>query len=191
MPGPNNTGHEDIECLHCHIAATGTLRQQLQANALYALGKRVLTADFGFQAVTNEQCVSCHKRPDDRHPVYRFFEPRFKEARNSLQPQHCISCHREHSGVRVTQQNIGYCKACHEKLVLKEDPLSISHQQLIQEEKWSSCLGCHDFHGNHKMETRTNVADVINPAIIRQYFQGGESPYSDKKYHKAKKEPES
>lgn len=191
MPGPSNSGHQDVACRFCHLSATGTIRQQLQDITSYALGKRALATDFGFQAVTNEHCISCHKRPDDRHPVYRFFEPRYKEVRNSLKPQHCISCHQEHLGVRVTQQNIGYCVACHEKLVLKEDPLSISHQQLIREKKWSSCLGCHDFHGNHKMKTRTKVADVIDPAIIHHYFQGGKSPSSDQKYYKASKEPES
>ena len=35
-------------------------------------------------------------------PYFDFFEPRFAEAREKIQPQFCLSCHLEHSGKRVT-----------------------------------------------------------------------------------------
>ena len=189
MPGPSNVGHEDIQCNDCHIPAKGSFRQQIQANVSYLTGKRPESADFGRQDVTNNSCLACHHRPDDRHPVFRFFEPRYKEVREQLKPQFCISCHLEHTGKRVTLNEITYCQHCHKKLVLKQDPISVSHADLIRAERWETCLGCHDFHGNHIMTTAKNVAQVIPSQRIIDYFQDGDSPYSDKKYKHANKEP--
>jgi hypothetical protein len=83
-PGPSNVGHENVKCKYCHDSAPGTFRQQIQANIQYLLGNRPEIADFGRKNVSNESCTGCHQRPDDRHPVYRFFEPRFKKAREQL-----------------------------------------------------------------------------------------------------------
>ena len=190
MPGPSNVGHEDVQCKYCHISAVGTFRQQIQANVQYLLGKRPKIADFGRKDVSNESCTGCHKRPDDRHPVYRFFEPRYKKVRQQLKPQFCISCHLEHTGNRVTLTETTYCQSCHKKLVLKNDQISIPHHELIREKRWQTCLGCHDFHGNHILETEKKVAKLISPQRILEYFQGGDSPYSDKKYKQASKEPD-
>lgn len=188
-PGPSNIGHENIKCQYCHKLATGTFRQQIQANIQYLLGKRPKPADFGRKDVSNESCIGCHQRSDDRHPVYRFFEPRFKKARKQIKPQFCISCHLEHTGKRVTLADTEYCQICHKKLVLKKDPVSIPHRQLIQDKKWQTCLGCHDFHGNHMMKTRREVSEAISTQRIINYFQGAKSPYSNKKYKKAFKKP--
>ena len=73
MPGPSNVGHENVQCKYCHFSAQGTFRQQIQANVYYLLGKRPAPADFGRKSVSNESCLSCHNRPNERHPVYRFF----------------------------------------------------------------------------------------------------------------------
>lgn len=186
--GPMNTGHDSISCDKCHKAAEGTHRQQLQANAAYLLQQRRHTADFGKKTVTNEHCLECHNRPNERHPVYRFFEPRFAEARKEIQPQFCNSCHQEHSGVRITVKEPGFCQHCHEDTELKKDPISISHKDLIADKKWQSCLGCHDFHGNHKMKTKQKVSQAFSSDTIYGYFSGAKSPYSDSKIYPAKKD---
>jgi hypothetical protein len=175
-PGSMNAGHEGLACADCHQSAPGTLRQQLQANVRYLLGLRTTPADFGAKDVENGDCLSCHARPDDRHPVFRFNEPRFREARQAIAPERCESCHREHRGQRVTVAN-GFCSNCHEGMSMKQDPLAVTHAQLAHEEAWSTCLECHDFHGNHRFETPTDPGQAITPTALRRYFEGGEDPY--------------
>ena len=182
--GRANTGHEDIDCDKCHRSAVGTIRQQIQANVKHWIGLRSSAADLGFKAVENADCLNCHDRPNDRHPVFRFLEPRFSEARLALSPQHCVSCHAEHQGLRVSIQNIDLCKHCHGDTALKKDPIDIPHKDLIDSQRWSTCLGCHDFHGNHVMQTETVVDRVLHAETINNYFGGGKTPYSSKKkYH--------
>ena len=186
--GPMTPGHETIKCGGCHRPAAGTARQQLQANARYLLGLREQPVDFGYQAVTNERCLGCHERPNDRHPVYRFLEPRFVKAREAIKPQLCTSCHLEHRGRRVSLTDTGYCSNCHKDTKLRKDPLDVSHERLIGLKLWESCLGCHDFHGNHLMKTEKRVEQVIPVEKIRAYFAGAASPYGDVRLHKAKQE---
>lgn len=188
MGGPMNTGHKELTCQSCHKPARGTIRQQLQANARYLLGLRGTPVGFGHQKVTNSTCLDCHKRPNDRHPVFRFFEPRFAEARKNIQPQFCTTCHLEHSGKRVTISQTTYCLYCHKETKLKNDPIPISHEDLISADNWESCLRCHDFHGNHVMETNTVLEEALTSDQIREYFEGSSSPYSAMKYYKAKLE---
>jgi hypothetical protein len=187
--GPMNTGHDDIDCEHCHQPAPGSLRQQLQANARHLLGLRGSAADFGLQRVGNAQCLACHDFPEERHPVFRFTEPRFERARLALHPETCVSCHVEHRGVRVTLPDNDYCRHCHGETRLKRDPLDVSHETLIDDGRWESCLGCHDFHGNHVMTTRRRLADVIPPERVAAYFRGGASPYSQTRRHQPREEP--
>lgn len=144
--------------------------------------------DFGRQDVSNENCLNCHERPNDRHPVYRFLEPRFVKAREDLSPHLCVSCHTEHKGQRVTLSDIGYCASCHQDTKIKKDPLDVPHDQLIARNEWESCLGCHDFHGNHQMVPTNKVEQIIAAEKIHTYFQGGPSPYGNDRYHKAKTE---
>ena len=187
--GPMNIGHEALRCEYCHRPARGSLRQQLQANARFLLGLRATQTDFGLQPAGSAQCLACHDRPTDRHPVFRFNEPRFQEARAAIQPESCISCHLEHRGVRVTVASLDYCQHCHEDTRLKNDPVDIPHETLIADEQWTSCLGCHDFHGNHLMETVRRLDDAIAPERIRAYLDGGESPYGTDKRHEPRKKP--
>ena len=184
-PGPTNTGHETLECQDCHLSATGSARQQIQANIRYWLGWREKLVDFQHQAVKNKQCKACHVNPEDTHPAHRFNEPRFSKARKNIQPHYCVSCHREHKGVRVTN-NVMFCKECHQDLVLKNEPLDISHETLTKQNHWTSCLGCHDFHGNHIMQEPTTMDKRLKPESIIHYFKGGVSPYSDQKKYQAK-----
>jgi hypothetical protein len=188
MKGPMNIGHTALTCQSCHKPATGTARQQIQANAKYLLGLRGTPVNFRYQKVTNSICLACHQRPNDRHPVFRFFEPRFAEARKKIQPHFCITCHREHSGRRVTISQTTFCLYCHKETKVKNDPISISHEKLILAENWESCLRCHDFHGNHVMETKIVLEEAPMSEQIRKYFEGSFSPYSSLKYYKARQE---
>ncbi|MBA3539702.1 MAG: cytochrome c3 family protein, partial [Deltaproteobacteria bacterium] len=157
--------------------APGTVRQQLQNVARDRLGLAAVAVDVGFRAVTNDQCLACHDRPDDRHPVFRFLEPRFAEARATLHPEQCSSCHREHNGVRVTTVEPTYCRTCHATTTFERDPLDVPHRELVATERWDTCLGCHDFHGNHGMTAPHRLQDAILLDQIRTYFGGGPSPY--------------
>jgi hypothetical protein len=47
----------------------------------------------------------------------------------------------------------------------------------VRQGRWLTCLGCHDFHGNHVMDARTRVADSLAARQIQRYFEGGPSPY--------------
>lgn len=184
-PGPMNTGHASLECESCHRNAKGSLRQQLQANVQYLLSNRAIPADVGYRPVENLDCLFCHSRKNDRHPVFRFYEPRFQKAREAIQPHLCISCHLEHKGVRVTRE-ADFCSNCHDDLEIKKDPLQVSHKQLVQQKQWKSCLGCHDYHGNHIMKTVTDSDLAHSDKTITEYFKSGVSPYSTKKRYKAK-----
>jgi hypothetical protein len=185
-PGPANSGHEKLACTDCHRQAEGSARQQIQANLKQQMGLRQQAAYFQFTPVTNDACLDCHERPNDQHPVTRFNEPRFAEAREKLHPEQCGSCHAEHQGVRVTQPNIEYCRNCHEEFSLKYNTVSIPHQTLAKQQRWQTCLGCHDFHGNHKMTLPTEVGKAISPDRISEYFKGAQSPYPGQIIHKAK-----
>jgi hypothetical protein len=183
--GPPNVGHENLSCDSCHLAAEGTMRQQLQANARHLIGLRASGVDFVHQPVTNDTCLDCHARPNDDHPVFRFNEPRFATARQAIGPQLCVSCHLEHEGQRVTIHPT-YCSECHQTLELRDDPLTVSHAELIASNNWASCLGCHDYHGNHIMELETDVEQRLEIYEILQYFEGGPSPYSIDLFYQAK-----
>lgn len=177
--GPMNTGHAKLACSDCHREAPGSVRQQLQAAASSAVLSTTDTGavDVGFRAVTNSECLECHERPEDRHPVFRFLEPRFAAAREQLHPERCESCHREHAGVRITMVEQTYCRHCHAETALDSDPLDVTHRELVATERWDSCLGCHDYHGNHAYKPPRRLAERIPTEQIQAYFDGGPSPY--------------
>ncbi|MBA2539361.1 MAG: cytochrome c3 family protein [Deltaproteobacteria bacterium] len=176
-PGPMNARHDDLDCESCHVEADGTLRQQLQTAAKGTLGFATADVDLGYRAVTSERCVACHDRPDDRHPIGRFLEPRFTEARATLGPERCGSCHREHSGTRITVGDSTFCRHCHATVALANDPVDVSHRQLAEQQRWDTCLGCHDYHGNHALHPPQRLSLAIGLDRLRAYFEGGESPY--------------
>ncbi len=184
--GPMNAGHENILCDDCHQKAPGTIRQQLQARVGYLLKARKTDVVFGHLPVSNQDCLVCHERPNDPHPVYRFIEPRFAETRKKIQAQYCATCHQEHRGERITNDT-QFCRHCHERLVLKNDPLDISHAQLIEDEKWPTCLGCHDYHGNHVYQIPRETTKMIPELEVIRYFKGFPTPYSKDKKHEPKK----
>jgi hypothetical protein len=180
--GPANTGHSDLACIDCHKEAPGTVRQQLQAKVRFWLGLRATDVAFGHLRVDNARCTDCHAREQDAHPVHRFLEPRFAEARAEIGVESCVSCHREHKGVRVTMAPTA-CATCHQNLDLKRDPLDVPHRELVAGKEWDTCLGCHDFHGNHKRVAQTRLGDAHPNQAIIDYLNGGLSPYGrDFKY---------
>lgn len=116
--------------------------------------------DFGYGAVTSKACFQCHERPNERHPIFRFHEPRFEKAVAQVEATSCLGCHGEHTTHRTTA-DLTFCQACHEDLVLKTDPLDVDHATLIADRRWETCLGCHDFHGNH----RQKAPDAVEAAF--------------------------
>ncbi|MFV2055448.1 MAG: cytochrome c3 family protein [Thiohalomonadales bacterium] len=184
--GPMNIGHEKVQCSGCHKMATGTLRQQLQAYTKYFLGLRERPVTVGYSQVSNDACVYCHDRPSDTHPVYRFMEPRFSKVRAKLQAQTCIFCHKEHTARRITIDRI-FCRYCHEKLSIKNDTLSTSHAKLVIRKDWKTCLGCHDYHGNHRRKVTTDLSKIIADTEVKKYFDGTLSLYGNDKKHKVRK----
>ncbi len=174
--GPMNVGHETLACTDCHRRAPGSLRQQLQANLRFAMGQRTVPASMGRLPIGNGACLSCHDRPEDRHPVFRFMEPRFADARRARSPHLCNGCHLEHQGVRVTATS-DFCEACHLELDIPGDRLDVTHATLVDRGQWSSCLGCHDYHGSHQIEASTSFEAAITNGQIVEYLNGGASPY--------------
>ena len=181
--GPMNTGHQDLKCFSCHADAKGNLLQQIQSNFSHKIGTRENGVDFGTKDVTVDNCLQCHDRANDRHPTYRFSEPRFKDAIKNIDATTCITCHTEHKEERVSVKSINYCMNCHQTLEVENDPIDISHKDLIAKKQWFTCIQCHDFHGNHKYNVPTKLADTIPMKTIQEYFNGGNDPYgTDKKY---------
>jgi hypothetical protein len=142
------------------------------------LGLRKTAADFGNRDVVNADCLACHERPFDRHPVFRFNEPRFERARAELGAHRCESCHLEHQGNKVRVKTT-YCSTCHGDLTMENDPLDVPHAQLVQAKRWDTCLGCHDFHGNHLRETPTALDAALSPDRIEAYFRGAPTPWGE------------
>lgn len=185
--GSMNTGHELLSCTSCHQAAEGSIRQQLQAKAKYFLNLRKHDNIIGNQEVSSHDCLSCHQRETDRHPIFRFNEPRFAKAAKDISANNCIGCHKEHTGKRVTIKQT-YCINCHDKMKLQNDPINPTHANLALNNKWNSCLRCHDYHGNHIRKTPILKSEMLNTNDIRNYFHGGKSPYSKTKKHLPQKE---
>ncbi|MEM6277654.1 MAG: cytochrome c3 family protein [Pseudomonadota bacterium] len=185
--GPIQHGHAKVSCDGCHEASTGTVRQQAQANVKFALGLRAHPVDFGYAEVTSATCLGCHERPNERHPIYRFNEPRFIEARATVEANTCLGCHSEHTAERAFAEPT-FCVACHEDLTLKNDPVDVPHVTLIADKRWDTCLGCHDFHGNHAVKPQVTLATAYDEDAILDYLAAGDSPYGAKKIYEAKTE---
>jgi len=66
---------------------------------------------------------------------------------------------------------------------LMTDIPHIPHEELIANKEWSTCLQCHDFHGNHVYKVAKKMKDTIPLKQINAYLRGGEDPFSEKKKH--------
>ena len=185
-PGRMTAGHEGLACDACHKAAPGTMRQQIQANVAHWVGRRTEGTPFGNRPVASAECIACHNRKDDHHPVHRFREPRFLEAVNQIDARTCLGCHVEHKGKRVAFGG-EQCRLCHDRLILKNDPIDVPHATLASTGQWTTCLGCHDFHGNHVRETPKALQARIDVSRIEAYLRDGPSPYGTQKREEARK----
>lgn len=183
--GPLISGHKDLNCSSCHYEAEGTIRQQLQAKTKFSLGLRHEDLEFGTLKVNNAACQSCHDRPDDHHPVFRFNEARFSEARKTMDATQCSSCHAEHTATLASVPQESMCLSCHQNLKIKNDPLEIPHERLIANPLVISCLQCHDYHGNHELKLATSIKDTIPVQAILSYLRSGADPYAKEKLKKA------
>ncbi len=183
--GPLIAAHDGVACVQCHKETQGTVRQQVQAQVRYVLGLRETPVDFGYAAVQSDQCLACHARPNERHPIYRFREPRFAEAVTQVEARSCLGCHSEHRPEIVTAQPT-LCQACHGDLVVKNDPVDVPHVTLVAQDNWRSCLGCHDFHGNHAFKPPSKLAEALPEPAIWAYFEGGADPYGSPKLYEGK-----
>ena len=184
-PGPMMPGHASLDCVSCHQPAPGDTRQQIQAIVASWLGWRHDNPQFGFLPPQNSDCVDCHERANDRHPINRFREPRFLAALDIVDARTCGGCHIEHTGDRVAG-NGQYCEACHKDVEVKHDPLELSHANLASQQRWDTCLQCHDFHGNHKHETPRSLAARLDLSAVKNYLKDGADPFGSEKSSKAK-----
>jgi ferredoxin-NADP reductase/CRP-like cAMP-binding protein len=179
--GPATMGHESLACADCHETAPGSTRQQLQANVRYLLGQRAQPADFVHRPVTTATCETCHSMQAAVHAPFMFLEPRYQPVRETLGPHECVNCHVEHDATRVSLGDTLFCKSCHETVVMKNDPLDVAHAELAKTGQWNTCMGCHDYHGNHKFESQTRMADRFPNGKVEDYFKTGSSPYGERK----------
>lgn len=169
-PGPYTPGHENLACADCHVEGPGSTRQQLQAHARYFAGLRQSAPSLVHLPVSNANCIDCHPQLRDVHPIYRFEEARFASARQELSAHQCGGCHAEHEGVRVSQAG-DFCVSCHSETELKNDPATPSHSVLIEQARWSTCLQCHDFHGNHDHTPPQNLLEALPLEAVQHHLQ--------------------
>lgn len=178
-------GHEDLACTKCHTPAPGTMRQQVRANVLHWVGLRETSASFGHEPVSAAVCSGCHARENDRHPSFRFREPRFQQINKTLDARDCLTCHSEHSAQRVSNDGM-FCGACHDGMKARKEVIQPTHAELSHAKRWDSCLTCHDFHGNHAVKAPKLFQDAHDLEAIRAYLADGADPYSEKKIHPAR-----
>ncbi len=187
--GPLMEGHKDISCQACHAPEKGILTEQLMVQIRYYSGMSKKFLYFGTVPVGNAQCLNCHAREDDRHPSDRFLEPRFEKAREQFAPQFCVSCHLEHNDGKILSIEPTYCKSCHRDTVIKNDPIKPKHKLLFETNQWTSCLRCHDFHGNHIHDTPVNLKKAPLYSEVMKYLEGErDNIYSDEFRWPAKEE---
>ncbi|MDX1569343.1 MAG: cytochrome c3 family protein [Xanthomonadales bacterium] len=161
--GPANVGHEAMECNACHKRAEG--------------GMSLARLEFYYAPVGNAPCLECHENPNDRHPIAHFVDAEFDAARRALGADECTGCHAQHRAARATVA-LTACRHCHGATIVEDDPVDVAHSVLIEEDRWETCLGCHDFHGNHAAwEVPERMSEALAPEVIQAYLDGGESPY--------------
>jgi hypothetical protein len=178
--GPHNVGHEKVACNECHTPSPGNVVGQSFSNLLHAVGITDSARYFIYAPAGNAQCRACHEDPDNRHPVDDFLEPEFAEARQAIGAQFCVSCHRQHLRVRVSASP-RVCQHCHQDTALEDDPIDVPHTTLISDQRWETCLGCHDFHGNHDRDVPQMMSQRLTEEQIQAYLDGGESPYGSRR----------
>lgn len=180
VPGHMVPDHEDLACTKCHTPAPGSVRQQVRANLLHWAGFRSTGASFGHEPVAAASCRGCHARDNDRHPSFRFREPRFQTINRTLDARNCLTCHSEHKATRVSNDGM-FCVSCHEDMKARKEVIKPTHAELSAAKRWDSCLTCHDFHGNHPVKAPHLFDQAHDLRAVRAYLANGADPYSVKK----------
>jgi hypothetical protein len=170
-PGGGRDCHPELACVECHRPAAGSTRQQIQANVKYWLGQRSTGAEWHTAEISNADCLVCHQAANEIHTTHRFLEPRFAAARNAIEPHNCRGCHAEHSG-KLIEMNGNYCRHCHDSLRIINDPVRPSHASLIEQQRYETCLQCHDYHGNHLHQVPHKLSDAEPLDRIQAYLNG-------------------
>lgn len=178
--GPANPGHGALECADGHEAAPGAVRQQVQAAVAFGLGLRETAPAIGRLPMTNRICLDCHEREDDQHPTHVFSQPKYSDEREEIPAHLCITCHREHSGRHV--ENTGqFCVTCHSGMEAREDPIAPTHAALAADERWDTCLRCHEFHGNHLRVTPGTLEASLGGREMLCHLDSGTPQYGEKR----------
>lgn len=151
---------------------------------MHWIGLRSRGATFGHKAVDANACRDCHIRDNDRHPSFRFREPRFFAVNKTFDARNCLTCHTEHVARRVANDGT-FCAHCHDKMKARHEALNPTHADLVAHKQWSTCLTCHDFHGNHDVKAPKSLDEARDLAAIRAYLADGPDPYAKTKIHKA------
>jgi hypothetical protein len=71
---------------------------------------------------------------------------------------------------------------------MKDDPLDVPHHTLVAQARWTTCLGCHDYHANHARKAQRNIADSYDITTIETYLADGRSPYGSTKKQPAREQ---
>ncbi|MCS5583512.1 MAG: hypothetical protein NZ777_08370, partial [Pseudomonadales bacterium] len=71
--GHRDLHHAAVTCESCHQPAPGTLRDKIQSNFQYWLGRREQGAAFFKKQVHSSDCLDCH-RNIDQHAGFLFQE---------------------------------------------------------------------------------------------------------------------
>ena len=107
------------------------------------------------------------------------------DVRAKSAPHLCVTCHREHRGMRVTS-GAQSCADCHAKMNIKKDPLDVPHATLTAQARWNTCLRCHDYQGNHTLVAPKQFSRAWSRAAVDAYLQGAPAPYPNKTTVRAK-----
>ena len=62
---------------------------------------------------------------------------------------------------------------------VKDDRTSPTHDFLVRNKQWTTCLQCHDYHGNHKWNAPLRLQDGATLEVLNKYLQGGPSPFGE------------
>jgi len=178
-PGGDREMHEGMACHQCHQTAPGSVRQQVQANVHHWLGLRESGAAFITEPVDSNDCQDCHEMPNNRHPEHRMVHSEYFDLRENLSQHECSGCHDHHSSINLVH-SMNFCMHCHDVWGNKEDTITPKHTTLIAEERWETCLQCHEFHGSHGYKSPLLLSEAIPVEEVQMYLDGAApAPYGN------------
>jgi len=79
-------------------------------------------------------------------------------------------------------ENTGqFCVTCHSGMEVREDRTTPTHAALAAEERWDTCLRCHDFHGNHHHEWPESLEEAFGGREVLRHLDSGAPLYGEKR----------